>query len=270
MFRILIAVVIGIVVLLLLFQNRLIYHPRPYSVDPLTRYPFIVPLAYTTHQGPQQSYYLPPHLDPSKPPRRLWVLFAGNGSRALDWVNFLDPPPDSHDGFLLIEYPGYGQSHGHPSPAAIQASAEAAFATLATSLHTQPAALEANLNLLCLSIGCATGLNFAVHHPVDRLILIAPFTSLRDMARRTVGWPLCYLLIHNYDNPARLRALAARPHPPRVTIFHGTDDSTVPIAMGCTLAAMFPQMITFHEVPGAEHNTITSDAHAQIFAAMQN
>ncbi len=170
----------------------------------------------------------------------------------------------------MIDYPGYGDCQGSPSPAAIQASAEAAFASLAQSLHVQPGVLDQNLNLLCHSIGCATGLNFALRHPVDSVVLLAPFTSLRDMARRTVGWPLCWLLLHNFENRARLRQLAARQHPPRVLIFHGSDDQLVPISMGRELASISPGMITFHEVPGADHNSILFQARSAIFAAMRD
>lgn len=269
MFRIFIGTAIGLIFLLLFFQDRLIYHPRRYTIDAATRYPSIIPLSYTTSQGLQQAFYLPPRFRPTDPPARLWVLFPGNGSLALNWVNFLDPPPASREGFLLIDYPGYGNCHGSPAPATIQTSAEAAFACLAQSLRTQPALLDQNLNLLCHSIGCAAGLNFAVRHPVDRIILLAPFTSLRDMARRTVGWPLCWLLLHDFDNRARLRELAARPHPPRILILHGADDQLVPVSMGRQLASMFPAMITFHDIPGADHNTILDDAHNQIYAAMR-
>lgn len=270
MFRIIIATVLAMILLLLLFQHLLIYHPRPYNFDASARYPFLVPLPYTTAQGRQDAWYLPPSRLPAQPPRHLWVVFSGNGSLALDWVGFLDPPPDPTDGFLLIDYPGYGNCQGHPSPATIQASAEAAFAALAESLRTQPGVLEKDLNLLCVSIGCGAGLNFAIRHPVDRIVLLAPFTSLRDMAQRTVGWPLCWVLLHNFDNRARLRELAARPNPPRVLILHGDADSLVPIAMGRQLASMFPRMITFEAVPGAGHNTVVSDARPQILSAMRN
>jgi pimeloyl-ACP methyl ester carboxylesterase len=226
----------------------------------------LVSLAYSTSQGRQTAFYLPPR---NLPLRRLWVLFPGNGSLALDWLNFLDPPPDPRDGFLLIDYPGYGDCQGFASPDHIQESAEAAFGSLAQSLHTEPGVLEAKLNLLCLSIGCATGLNFAVRHPVDRIILVAPFTTLRQMARRVVGWPLCYLLMHNFDNGDRLTELAARANPPRVTIFHGDADQTIPMAMGRQLAGLHPGMITFHAVPGAGHNTVLFNARSQISAIMR-
>ncbi len=265
--RIFVATTVVIVLLLLFFQSKLIYHPRPYGPGVVERNPAIVSLEYTTRQGAQKAFYLPPR---ALPLRRLWVLFPGNGSLALQWLGFVKPHPDSHDGFLLIDYPGYGDCKGTPSPASIEESSEAAFNQLAQSLHTEPAALDQHLNVMGLSLGCATGLNFAVNHPVERMILIAPFTSMHDMARRLVGWPLCLLLRHNYDNRARLRQLAARPHPPRVDIFHGDADGTIPFFMGRELAGMFPQMITFHPVAGAGHNDVLSEAQPDIYALMRS
>ena len=118
----------------------------------------------------------------------MWVMFAGNGSLALDWLNYLDPAPNPHDGYLMVDYPGYGDSQGNCSPRTIEESAEKAFRTLAATLHTEPAALESDLNLVGLSIGCATGLNFAVHHPVKRIILLwrrlPPMRAMAQTHRR--------------------------------------------------------------------------------------
>jgi len=113
MVRILIAVVLGIIVLLLLFQNRMIYHPRRYAAGEGVGNPLLVPISYTTAQGQQQAFYLRPKVLPDQPPRHLWVVFPGNGSVALDWVGFLDPPHDPRDGFLVIDYPPPARSR-HP------------------------------------------------------------------------------------------------------------------------------------------------------------
>ena len=259
--------VAGFVCLLFFFQHKLIWLPRHYTSDdePLTT---AVALNYTTSQGFQRSFYIPPAANPSASPERLWVLFCGNGSLALDWADFVALAPDKHDGFLLFEYPGYGHCEGSATPANIKESSELALAQLARHLHMQPYEIEPKLNVIGHSIGCASALEFATRHPVQRVILAAPFTSLREMARRTIGWPLCWLLLHNFDNRARLAELASRTIPPHITIFHGSDDTLIPLQMGKSLAAMFPKMIAFHEVPQAGHNTIVDMAEAQIFAVM--
>jgi len=84
---------------------------------------------------------------------------------------------------------------------------------------------------------------------VDKVILVAPFVTTLEEAKRVVGVPLCYVLRHRFDNRARLAELAARPKPPKVWIFHGTEDVTIPPSRGRELKAAFPQMITLQEVP---------------------
>ncbi len=259
----------GFVILLFIFQHKLIWFPRHYGPDyKLTLPKTAVELHYTTSEGKQCSFYIPP--SGVTAPGRVWVLFCGNGSKALDWVDLVARAPDKRDGFLLIDYPGYGLCEGSATPAGIRESSGKAFSELAAHLQATPAGLDGKLNVLAHSIGCAAALEFAVLHPVRKVILVAPFTSLRDMARRTVGWPLCWLLRHNFDNRARLAELSARPTPPRVTIFHGSEDALIPKQMGRSLAETFPNTATFHEIPDADHNSIVYDAERQIFSAMND
>ena len=266
------SIVIGVAAftgILFFGQHKLIWFPRAYGAAYKAELPKnAVELRYTTSQGSQCSFYLPPKSAAAARPERVWVLFGGNGSLALDWTDFLRNDPDKNDGFLLVDYPGYGLCQGSAEPANIEESADKALASLAAHLEMKPDELESKLNVLGHSIGAALALQFAVHHPVRQVVLLSPFTSLREMGRRTVGWPLCLLVRHNMDNRARLRELASLAPQPSVTIFHGTDDAVIPTGMGRSLAAMFPKMITFHEVPGATHDSIVDDAETEIFSAM--
>jgi pimeloyl-ACP methyl ester carboxylesterase len=259
----------GIVVLLLLRQHSLIYFPHRYGNEYAVRLPKgAAELNFRTSQGQQLAFFIPPKNHEIHIPAQLWTMFSGNGSVALDWSDVVARCPNTDDGFLLIEYPGYGKCEGSASPAAIEESAEHAVDTLAAVLKVDQPELEAKLNAVGHSIGCGAALNFSVHYPVRKVILLAPFTSLREMARRSVGFPLCYLLLHNFDNRARLAELEKRATPPRVTIFHGRDDTIIPPAMGRELAARFPNLIKFQLVPDADHNNLPDLAANQIFAAM--
>ena len=255
----------GLPCFLFFTQHSMIYHPRPY----FSREEEGTRLDYATSEGHEFAYYIPPDAREAQIPDRIWVMFPGNGSLAMDWLQFVKHYPVRKDAFLLLDYPGYGRCEGSASPQSIEESAEAALQSLAARLHTSVAELEPKLGLVGHSLGCAAGLNFAVHHPVERLVLIAPFTNLRAMAQKTVGWPLCWLLRHNFDNRARLAELAARKNPPRVDLFHGADDEMIPVQMGRGLAAEFTRMITFHEIPEGGHNTILVMARPQVFEAMQ-
>ena len=83
-----------------------------------------------------------------------------------------------------------------------------------------------------------------------------------------VGGLLSHLLVENYDNRACLRELSRRPSPPRVTIFHGTNDDIIPVRMGRELAERFPAFVTFHPVAGGDHISVIGKAASEIVAAL--
>lgn len=198
-------------------------------------------------------------------PARLWVLFCGNGSLALDWLPLARRDQRAGDAFLLIDYPGYGKSEGWPNIANTGAAAEGALIALAARLGVASTVLEPRLNSMGHSRGAAAALDFASRHPeVGKIILLAPFTSQREEAAIFVGSPLSRLLLANYDNRAALRRLAQRQSPPRVTIFHGLQDGMIPAGMGRELAAEFPGFVTFRGIPEATHDTIVSEAENEI------
>jgi len=259
---------LALVLLLLSVQHSMIYHPRPYQGTELRQNSQIADLPYATSQGAQHCYYVPPAAaSREKNPARVWVAFSGNGSRALDWLLFLRSYPAPQDGFLLVDYPGYGACAGSASPETIRESADAALAALAGHLGTTVPALESRLGVLGHSLGAASALAFASGHPASRIVLLAPFTSLRDMARRTVGWPLCYLLRGNFDNRERLQEITRHSPAPQINIFFGTEDEVIPFTMGQELARRFSQL-HFEPVEATGHNTILTNAKQRIHQVM--
>ncbi len=257
----------GVLALLLACSQRhLIYFPRPYSPEQARGdAPRVVPLPFITGEGPQTCFYVAPRAPRAAPPERLWMLFGGNGMVALDWQDFLRGA-DPASGFLLVDYPGYGASTGLCSPATIRDASDGAAVALAAHLHLDDASLRARLGVVGHSLGCAAALQFAARHPLQRAVLIAPFTSMLAMARLHVGWPLCEVLVHRFDNRARLAEVFAA-GAPAVTILHGDQDEVIPVAMARALAAEFPA-ITYIELPGGTHNGIMGSARPEICAAM--
>ena len=259
--------VIAVVVTLVFAQHSMIYHPSAYSrgevTQTLAHFSDAVALDYTTSQGAQIAFYIPPAN--GQPPQRLWLAFGGNGSRAMtSWPGFIADDPQRRDGFLLVDYPGYGECAGSADPQTIEESADAALAQLQKKLANH----EPPLCVIGHSLGCGVALQFAAKHNVERVVLLAPFTSLRAMAKGMVGWPLDYLLRHNFDNRACLAELAKRQPQPRVIIFHGTADEVIPFRMGRALADEFPKMITFYAIKNGTHMSILDSAESEIIRAM--
>jgi pimeloyl-ACP methyl ester carboxylesterase len=222
-----------------------------------------IQLEYDTAAGKQVAFYVAPRSGATAP-TRVWVAFSGNASVALDWLYITEQWPNESDAFLLVDYPGYGRSEGRAGIVNTRASADAAVVALAARLPLEMHELEPRLCVLGLSLGCAAGLDFAARHPVQRIALLAPFTSIADVAAQHFSRPASWLLRENYDNRARLRELTARTPPPRIAIFHGTADTLIPVQMGRELAESAPDAIEFFPIEHATHDTIYGDAIAAL------
>jgi pimeloyl-ACP methyl ester carboxylesterase len=260
------SIVLAIVLLgagcVVLTQRDQVFLPRPYEDKDLEKLPArTVRLEYESG-GRQVAFWLPPLS--ARRPERVWMFFVGKGGHAPDWVEFSDALGLEDDGFLLFEQPGAGLNEGRPSPRRIEESAAAAFNRLAVELEMEPKELARRTWAVGYSLGAAKALLFARQHEVERLVLLAPFTSLKDMARRVVSWPLYHLLVYELDNKKRLDELAKRESPPPVVIFHGTNDELIPDSMGMALASRHPSMVTYISLEGVPHGTLIGRDKAPI------
>ena len=189
--------------------------------------------------------YLPPRPAPSQPAPGL-VWFPGNAETVASLapvVRELRPPGV---GVLILDYRGYGESSGTPSEAGLYRDAEAAWGYLAS----RPDIDRARIAVYGRSLGTVAALDVAVTRRVRAVVLDAPFTSARDLARLHYWYLPRSLLRLDLDNLERARRLRAP-----LLVFHGTVDAVVPIAMGRAVAAA-GHAREFVAVAGAGHNDL--------------
>jgi pimeloyl-ACP methyl ester carboxylesterase len=265
--RMLLLLILIPVLLLLSCQSRLIYYPARYEPNDFNALQAAggQRLEYNTGQGRQVAYYVPSAAS-SATNGRIWVCFGGNAALALHWLYFTRQWDPSF-GYLLVDYPGYGECEGAPNPARIRANALAAVEALAQSVGTSTEALRPRLGVLGQSIGGAAALMAAEDLQARRVVLLSPFTTLTEMGKRVVGWPLCHLNLHRFNNRKQLARVCAQGA--RVTILHGTDDRVIPIRMSRELAAAHPDCVTLHELPGLDHNDLVLGAGKEVGAALK-
>jgi pimeloyl-ACP methyl ester carboxylesterase len=196
--KIIILILLGVVIVFVLIrgQQRMIYYPHPYGEDQSLPDQGQV-VEYGTSQGRQVAFYLPP-AGAKKVPARLWLMCGGNASLALDWLDLLEDFPDPATGFLLLDYPGYGDSQGRPGPETIMESAEAALAALAIHLKTDRADLDSRLMVMGHSLGAAAVLRYA-----DRW-----FRQLRSFMAIMTRW--CRLIWAGSWRRCRVRLIIRR------------------------------------------------------------
>jgi uncharacterized protein len=239
-------------------QSRYIYFPRPYRADLDTVLPKSVKqLNYVTSEGQQIAFWVPPRT--GGVPRQIWLGHAGNGSLALDWLPLALAYPAADVGFLLVDYPGYGYCEGSSTPERILANSEGAVAALRHHLTMTKEDLDARMCAFGHSLGAACTLQYAARHPVQKVVIVAPFTSMADMVDHVLFWPMRWFLWHRFDNQKSLEALATRSPPPSVIIIHGTNDEVIPVAMGRKLSEEHTRFVHFYEVPKGNHNGISRE-----------
>lgn len=246
-------------------QHSLVYHPRPYDESYAYSFPPDgVEINYRVGAGKYTAYYVVRGSE--RLPKRVWLAFCGNGSLALDWTTILRDYPWNGDAFLLIDYPGYGRNGGYATIESTRASADAALAALAERLNQS----EAQLRLCAIghSLGAAVALDFSARHKVERVVLISPFTTLREEAASIFGGWVSRLLVESYDNRANLGDTIKRNPNVRVAIFHGTDDDVIPVRMGRELAREFP-LANFFAIENADHVTVLNHGHDKMIEWMQ-
>lgn len=178
----------------------------------------------------------------------VWLWFHGNGGdlghRAEEMALFHHKVGAS---VFIFDYQGYGKSEGQPSEQGTYRDARAAL----EYLQGRPDTSGKRAVYFGRSLGAAVAVELAVEHPPAGLVLVSPFTSLRDMAK--LSHPLVPLAAwaagDRYDSGARI----GKVHRP-VLIMHGERDEIVPVEQGEALfrAANHPK--TFRLLPGARHN----------------
>ena len=172
-----------------------------------------------------------------------WVVpWASEVERATGWA------------VLVPEYRGYGGLGGSPDYVSSQRDARATYRFARQELDVD----SARIALYGHSLGSAIATELAVEHAPSVLILEAPFTSAREMARGPLA-PVALLWgviarVH-FDTRAKVAELSVP-----TWVVHGERDGVVPVRMGRAVhaAARLPGELLI--VRGAGHNDVSDVA----------
>mmetsp|Transcript_106372 Transcript_106372/g.297832 ORF Transcript_106372/g.297832 Transcript_106372/m.297832 type:complete len:321 (+) Transcript_106372:37-999(+) len=257
-------------------QDYLIYHPVRYRRGLPERHAQegieLRTVRFTTEDGDQNAIFFQPVVGKWT---RLYAVFGGNAMVARNWIEVLaesSEPGWADVAFLLLDYPGYGNSSGTPSQVSIRRMGERALHAGARALGIGDRA-DVSLGMIGHSIGCAAALDLAVatretRYAFRHIVLSAPFTSLAEEAQamlpflRPLPTPLVALLTakNAWDNKAAVGNLAGQ-GAPRIDIIHAAEDEIVPHAMGEELFSLLRGSgfaASFKSVPGVGHNDLLS------------
>lgn len=230
-------------VLVWAFQERLAYvPPGPPYPDGHTRR-----VDYAADDGQPLFAYV---VAPDEPSGVVVIAFHGNADQAgwqVPWGRELARRTGAS--VVLAEYRGYAGTGGRPTYEGIGRDARAAWAMARDSLGAR----ETDIVIYGHSLGSAVAAELAIAHPPRALVLLAPFTSAREMSRRIVTpifaplWGAIARVL--YDTEGVVRQLDVP-----VWVAHGEDDTLIPAAMGRRVHAAARRPGELLMIPGAGHN----------------
>jgi fermentation-respiration switch protein FrsA (DUF1100 family) len=172
------------------------------------------------------------------------LFFHGNGgniSHRIEKTRLLLYPEISS---LMIDYHGYGRSHGNPSEKACYLDALTSWEYLVSGRH-----FESNqIILFGESLGGAVAVDLATRRDVGAMILESTFPNIGVVANRFLPG-LSFLLKRKFDSLSKISGV----HVPLLQL-HGDQDDLVPFELGQRLFEAANEPKEFFTIKGAHHN----------------
>ena len=220
--RVVLLVYLGLIVLLWLVQERIVFQPpaSPGAADTASS-----TIAYTSSDGIPLIAHV---VEPARPGGPIIIAFHGNAMISrwmIPWAREVSRRFQAT--VVLPEYRGYDGLTGKPTYAGARLDAAAALAATAEQFQVKPA----DMIYYGHSLGTAVATELASAAHPRALLLEAPFTSAREMAGRmpVVGLRWFWKAISrvHYETIDRVAKLDVPVH-----VAHGERDVIIPVRMG--------------------------------------
>jgi uncharacterized protein len=240
----------------LFFTQRAIIFPIPQTVrtsPDAAGFPQAEEHLLTTADGEKVIVW---HV-PARPRHPIVLYFHGNGDHLAGFFGRFRDVISDGTGVVALSYRGYAGSRGQPSERGLLLDAEAAYAFAAALTSAD------RIVVWGFSLGTGVAVAVAAEHPVGKLILEAPYTSIADVAAAMMRLAPVRLLIRD---PFRSDALIGRVTAP-LLIMHGARDRTIPIRFGERLFALAHEPKQFVRFPEGGHANL--DDYGAIETARQ-
>ncbi len=179
---------------------------------------------------------------PAQPGKPTLLVFHGNGSSAMNTLDWFAPLIAQGYGVVAAEYRGYSGNPGRADEPGLARDADAFYA------EARRVANGGRVIVIGHSLGGGVAFGLATRQKLDALVTIGTFTGMRAMAPKIAR----AFISDRYDN---LAAIPTLDEP--LFIIHGTADETVPVQMGSALhnAAMAAKRDGFSlAIRGADHH----------------
>lgn len=237
---------VSVCAMLLVFQRSLIYFPPPASPVMSGAKHITMPVdgerllvTVREHSGSKALLY-----------------FGGNAEDVNLSFSKVEAAFPDH-AIYMLHYRGYTGSTGKPSERALVADALALFDDVVRK--------HKGITVIGRSLGSGVAVQLASQRPVERLVLVTPYDSIRKIAQAQFPYvPVGWLLQDTYESSKFSPKIMAP-----TLLVAAERDEFIPRASTEALLRSFPDGVaTLKIIPATGHNTISeSPAYAPLLAA---
>jgi pimeloyl-ACP methyl ester carboxylesterase len=187
------------------------------------------------------------------------VHFHGNAETAEDNMTIAREMKKRGFDVVLVEYRGYGRSRGAPTnEEGLYLDAEAVLASLAAR-GIGPDSIV----LWGQALGSGIAVEMARRGKGARLVLVAPFTSTIDLAKRVVPFlPLGLVMVDRFDNVGKAPSIDTP-----TLVVHGDIDDAIPFEQGERMSRALPHATLLKIEEGRHDNLYKSTTTLSALAA---
>lgn len=250
------AVLVYVVILVLLrvYESKLIYFPGPERT--LVAPPPSLGLPVRRVELPtEDNVSLVGWVIPADAGSRLWLLVchgnAGNLSQFDRPVHYAGLRQLGLS-LLAFDYRGYGESGGAPSEGGLYRDAETAYRYLTTELGVS----AAQIVIFGHSLGSAVAIDLANRVPAAGLIVEGAFTSATDRGQELYPYiPVRWIAASRFSSIEKVSRVTA----PKLFL-HATEDEVIPLAHGRRLYEAAAPPKTFVELRGGHGDAFDVDS----------
>jgi len=176
---------------------------------------------------------------------RVLIYFGGNAEDVSSTLPEFAHAFPEHSTYMM-HYRGYGNSTSRPTEKALVADAIALYDAVAES--------AGKVILVGRSLGSGIAIRVADERPAKRLILVTPFDSILNIARRSFPYlPVRFLLLDKFQSHKYAQSVGC----PTLIII-AEEDEVIPMESSLALADAFLHgMAEVRVIEGADHNSLS-------------
>jgi len=249
MFKKLIFLLITLYLLLIIgfyfFQEKVVFRPKKLAKG--FTYSFTTKFEEVNLKAEDNSLINALHFKVEQP-KGVLLYFHGNKGSLDRWGKIASDYCDYNYDVFVIDYRGYGKNTDKRIEKKMYSDALLAYNYIKQFYS------EEKISVYGRSLGCTFALKVAAENTPKQLILEAPFYNLTHLSKHKFPLlPYPWLLKFKFNSNTLIEKVTCQ-----ITIFHGDDDSLIPIKSSQKLAAKITKNnLDFITLKGATHHNIT-------------